>query len=219
MGGQVRSLFLLAALLPKDNSLTNYARIVRWTRPDARPGHRVRIVVSYTRTREEQELYVQLRDFLDTQVDDALLRDAIDRAWRSSVSALERVLVRFRSELEITHATPRARSQLALFDPLVLGEQLEIGTTGDQRKAWRDPSTAATQLMELLQGISSLTVDSKLESAVSELVHRRGDRSSTPCILTAMRETALYVSEALEARQHPVTTAAWCWGIGRYSGT
>ena len=204
VGGRVRSVVLLSAIDPKDASVTNYAEVIRWTRPDRPAGHRSRIIITYARTEEELELYLRLHKFLETQLDDPLLRDGIERAWRSSVSALERVLVRARSRLEIIHATAGRRSQLSLFDPLVMGDELAMEAGDDEKAGWRDPAIAGAELDALLQCISSLAVDSKLEAALMELAHRPGDRTSAPCVITAMRETALYVAEALESRQEPV---------------
>jgi hypothetical protein len=53
----------------------------------------------------------------------------------------------------------------------------------------------------LLQDISSLSVDSKLEALLAAIIDRRSMSATVPCVITAMRESAGYIAQALESHQ------------------
>jgi AAA domain len=201
---RVRSLVLLSALPLRHEPLGELVPAIRWKRPDGRPALRSRVVLAYHRTPGEQELYVRLRQLLDEQAIDKRLRSAIDAAWRSSVSALERVLVRERSKLKIKLKVESIhRDWPTLFDPLVLSETADGDEPEAEDAAWREPASAAAAIDELLRHISHLRVDSKLEAALIAIEERERAGDRLPSIVTAMRETAIYLSDALESRERP----------------
>jgi hypothetical protein len=161
-------------------------------------------VLAYHRTPGEQELYVRLRQLLDEQAIDKRVRTSIDAAWRSSMSALEHVLVRERSKLRIKLKVENIhRDWPTLFDPLVLSETAAGDEPEADYAAWREPASAAASIDELLRHVSHLGVDSKLDTALVALEERERLGGRLPSIVTAMRETAIYLADALESRGRP----------------
>lgn len=198
---RVRSLVLLSVLPLKDKRLINCLSVVRWTRTNTRPSSRVQTVISYERAAAEQELYFRLMDFLDTHANNLVVRDVIERAWRSSIIALEQVILRARSTLQVSDRGPHRLERWPLTDPLVLSEQTMPEQLADAPTAWLDTAAAAAGMDGLLRHISALGIDSKLEAMLTAIDHRRVVGAYMPCVVTAMRESAAYIAQALESRQ------------------
>lgn len=198
---RVRSLVLLSVLPLKDKRLASCLSVVRWTRMNDRPL-RMHIVISYERTAGEQQLYFRLTDFLNANMKNLSARDVIERAWRSSITALEQVLVQARSRLEVGHSGLVERAERGPLNyPLASDEHTSERPEGEASEWWLDRTAAAAGMDELLRNISSLGVDSKLEAMLNAIEHRRAEGVSVPCVITAMRASAFYIAEALESRQ------------------
>jgi AAA domain len=198
---RVRSLVLLSVLPLQDRRLTDGLSVVRWKRVDAGHSSRVRAVISYERTTAEQELYARLIDFLDVHSSRDAVRIRFERAWRSSVIALEQVILRERTTLRANNKGPVGAGRRPLSDPLVLSEPAIPEGLADAATAWSDPTAAATAMDGLLRDISSLSIDSKLEALLAAINHRRSMSETIPCVVTEMRESAGYIAQALESHQ------------------
>lgn len=198
---RVRSLVLLSVLPLHDRRLTDGLSVVRWKRVDTGHPPRRRDVISYERTSEEQELYVRLIDFLDVHSSSEAIRVRFERAWRSSTVALEQVILRERTRLRASINEAAGAGRRPLSDPLVLSEPALSEQRADAAPTWSEPTAAATAMDGLLRDISSLSIDSKLEALLLAINHRRTMEASIPCIVTAMRESAIYIAQAVDSHQ------------------
>ena len=199
---RVRSLVLLSVMTLKDARLTDRFKAVPWARKNPATSPRFQTIISYERTLEEQQLYLRLREFLGVQTNDSFMRDVIERAWRSSAISLEQVLLRARSLLEIGKSTvgrPEFGPWPSL-SPLVRSGQPSSGDRADSPQVWIDSAGAAAGMDLLLRLISELRSDSKLEAMLAAIEHRREHGTALPSVFTEMRETAIYVDEALNSR-------------------
>ena len=92
------------------------------------------------------------------------MRNVFERAWRSSIIALEEVLVRSRSALRTSNRGLEISARWPLSDPLVLSEQTLTEQVTDAPAMWPDAAGAAAGIDLLLRRISTIQIDSKFEA-------------------------------------------------------
>lgn len=201
-GTRVRSLVLLSVMTLKDPRLTDCLEAVIWARKNRETSPRFQTVINYVRTAEEQELYRRLAEFLAVQTNDSLIKNTIERAWRSSIISLEQVLLRALSRLEMVNSTlkPPGFKPLPSFIPSARSDQLSSGDQAEKGPVWLDDAAAAEGIDLLLRHISELHSDSKLEAVLATIEYRREQGATLPSVVTEMRETAVYIDQALNSR-------------------
>jgi hypothetical protein len=199
---RVRSLVLLSVMPLKDARLTDCLEAVPWALKNRDTSPRFQTVISYQRTPEEQQLYLRLTEFLSVQTVHSLMRDVIERAWRSSIISLEQVLLRARSQLDVGNSAVRRPGFGTWFsiDPLMRSDHSSSRDRADRPPVWLDSAAAAAGMDSLLHHISELGSDSKLEAMLTAIKNRREHGASLPSLVTEMHETAIYLDQALSSR-------------------
>lgn len=199
---RVRSLVLFSVMKLKDARLTNCLTAVLWDHKNRVTSPRFQTVIGYKRTPEEQQLFLRLTEFLNVHTHDSFMKNVLERAWRSSIISLEQVLLRARSRLEVGNSavTRSGFVPLPSIDPLVRSDKPPSGDRADRPPVWLDSAAAAAGMDLLLRQISELRTDAKLECMLTALQHPREHIVALPSVVTEMRETAVYVDQALNSR-------------------
>ena len=171
--------------------------VVTWESEPAQRVTRRAAVIHYERSEEERRVRERLTRIEEEFGADSRIRAGLDAAWRSSASAFEFVLARQAGLLEASHLDVKMAS-----DPIVRERSGHLA--GEvPRSAWSDPDGAAHALEDLLRQVGAIGRDSKLEAFLTHVEQSSADTKIVA--FTVVRQTAIYLEAALDARDVPTT--------------